>query len=48
MTHSKRDHDLQLAVIDELSWDTRVEGTEIGVIVQDGVVTLTGTVERSE
>jgi osmotically-inducible protein OsmY len=40
----KRDAELQHHVIEELSWDTRVEPADIGVEVHDGVVTLTGTV----
>lgn len=42
--HSKRDLDLQLAVVNELAWETHVRGTDIGVAVTGGVVTLTGTV----
>ena len=42
---SKRDLDLQLAVVQELAWETRVRGTDIGVAVGGGVVTLTGTVD---
>jgi osmotically-inducible protein OsmY len=34
----------QLEVIRELKWDGRVEETDIGVEVDNGVVTLTGTV----
>jgi osmotically-inducible protein OsmY len=32
-------------VLAELSWDTRVDETDVGVEVDDGVVTLTGHVE---
>ena len=35
---------IQQEVLRELRWDTRVEETEIGVTVDDGVVTLTGDV----
>ncbi len=38
------DADIQQAVIDELDWDPEVEVTDVGVEVDDGVVTLTGTV----
>jgi osmotically-inducible protein OsmY len=43
MTH-KTDEQLKHAVTAELRWDNRVEETEIGVAVDNGVVTLTGTV----
>lgn len=35
---------IQRTVLDELKWDPRVEETEVGVEVDGGVVTLTGTV----
>jgi osmotically-inducible protein OsmY len=38
----KSDAELQRAVSDELAWDCRVDGCEIGVHVRAGVVTLTG------
>ena len=38
------DSEIQQAVLRELKWDTRVEETEVGVEVDSGVVTLTGTV----
>jgi osmotically-inducible protein OsmY len=40
----KTDHMLQQDVIDELLWEPSVDATHIGVAVEDGVVTLTGTV----
>jgi osmotically-inducible protein OsmY len=40
----KSDSQIQQEVIRELSWDPRVEETEVGVEVDHGVVTLTGTV----
>lgn len=43
MTH-KTDEQIKHAVTAELRWDNRVEETEIGVAVANGVVTLTGTV----
>jgi osmotically-inducible protein OsmY len=36
---------IQQAVIEELTWDTRVDATDVGVEVDQGVVTLTGTVD---
>lgn len=39
----RTDSDLQQAVLRELSWDSRVRETEIGVQVERGVVALTGT-----
>jgi len=32
-------------VLDELKWDARLQPNEIGVIVKDGIVTLTGWVD---
>jgi osmotically-inducible protein OsmY len=43
-TIQKTDHAIHRQVIEELNWDTRVDETEIGVEVHDGIVTLTGTV----
>jgi osmotically-inducible protein OsmY len=43
MTH-KTDEQLKHLVTAELRWDQRVDETEIGVAVVNGVVTLTGTV----
>ncbi len=40
----RTDADIQQAVLRELRWDSRVEETEVGVEVDDGIVTLTGTV----
>jgi osmotically-inducible protein OsmY len=40
----KSDSEIQAAVLRELKWDTRVEETDVGVEVDKGVVTLTGTV----
>jgi len=40
----KRDWEIQQGVIRELRWDARVDETDLGVQVDDGVVTLTGTV----
>ena len=38
----KTDAQLKADVIDELAWDPAINATGIGVMVQDGVVTLTG------
>jgi osmotically-inducible protein OsmY len=43
---AKSDAHIQLDVIKELSWDTHVEQTDVGVEVDDGIVTLTGTVDN--
>ena len=40
----KTDSQLQQDVLRELKWDTRVEDTEVGVQVEQGVVTLSGSV----
>lgn len=40
------DSELQLKVMHELEWDSRVDHTTIGVAVQHGIVTLTGTVDN--
>jgi osmotically-inducible protein OsmY len=43
-TIRKSDSQIQQDVLRELKWDPRVEETEVGVEVDNGVVTLTGTV----
>jgi osmotically-inducible protein OsmY len=45
MLVDKRDAALKTSVLRELRWDARVNETEIGVAVADGVVTLTGRVD---
>jgi osmotically-inducible protein OsmY len=40
----RSEREIQAAVLDELAWDSRVTATDIGVSVQQGIVTLTGTV----
>ena len=40
------DEDIQQQVVDELNWDVEVEASEIGVAVREGLVTLTGRVDR--
>jgi osmotically-inducible protein OsmY len=44
MLTRKDDSQIQQDVLRELKWDTRVKETEVGVSVDKGVVTLTGTV----
>ena len=39
------DEELQAKVLDELRWNPEVKPTDVGIEVDDGVVTLTGTVE---
>lgn len=39
-----KDEQIQSDVLNELKWDPKVEASDIGVTVQDGAVTLTGTV----
>jgi osmotically-inducible protein OsmY len=45
MVGIKTDREIQQDVLRELRWDMRVQETEIGVEVDQGVVTLTGTVD---
>jgi osmotically-inducible protein OsmY len=42
---SRSDVEIQKDVLAELRWDARLQPNEIGVIVKDGVVTLTGWVD---
>jgi osmotically-inducible protein OsmY len=42
---ARTDAEIQKEVLEELKWDPRVQPNEIGVIVKNGVVTLTGTVD---
>lgn len=44
-TANKTDEQIQRDVLAELKWDARLQPNEIGVIVKDGVVTLTGWVD---
>jgi osmotically-inducible protein OsmY len=41
----RTDEDIQRDVLEELKWDSRVQVNEIGVVVKDGIVTLTGWVD---
>ena len=45
-TRTHTDQEIQADVMAELRWDPSVPATEIGVVVRDGVVTLTGTVDK--
>jgi osmotically-inducible protein OsmY len=44
-TTTRRDDEIQQEVLAELAWDARVQPHEIGVTVQNGIVTLTGWVD---
>jgi osmotically-inducible protein OsmY len=44
-TDTRTDAQVQSDVLAELRWEPRVQPNEIGVMVKDGVVTLTGTVD---
>jgi osmotically-inducible protein OsmY len=46
MKAQRKDSDIKKDILDELKWSSQVYETEIGVIVNDGAVTLTGTVPR--
>ena len=41
----RTDEQIQADVLEELKWDTHVRPNEIGVVVKDGIVTLTGWVD---
>lgn len=43
-TSQKTDAQLQQDVLSELRWDSRIDETDVGVSVHDGIVMLTGTV----
>jgi osmotically-inducible protein OsmY len=45
-TIKKSDLEIQQDVMRELRWDTRIGPTKVGVEVDKGIVTLTGTVEN--
>lgn len=44
-TTVRSDEEIQRDVLDELSWEAELQPNEIGVVVGDGVVTLTGWVD---
>jgi osmotically-inducible protein OsmY len=41
----KSDSQIKTDVLNELKWDTRVDETDIGIQVKNGIVTLVGTVD---
>ena len=43
-TTPRTDADIQSDLLAELKWEPRVQPNEIGVVVRNGVVTLTGLV----
>ena len=45
VTAVKSDREIQEDVLQELRWDSRIRQEEVGVEVDDGIVTLTGTVD---
>jgi osmotically-inducible protein OsmY len=45
MTATRTDEEIQRDVLAELKWDAQLQPNEIGVMVKDGVVTLTGWVD---
>ena len=44
-TTVRSDEDIQRDVLEELAWEAEVQPNEIGVAVNDGIVTLTGLVD---
>jgi osmotically-inducible protein OsmY len=46
MPTQKNDADIRDAVLRELAWDSKTADTQVGVQVEDGVVTLGGTVHN--
>ncbi|MHB1146438.1 MAG: BON domain-containing protein [Lutibacter sp.] len=42
----KTDAEIKNDVLDELAWQPNIDETKIGVIVEDGVVTLNGVVDN--
>lgn len=44
MAEPRKDVDIKRDVIESLYWDTRVDAAHVGVLVDDGVVTLIGSV----
>jgi osmotically-inducible protein OsmY len=45
IVNPQTDEDIRANVQEELKWDMRVRSTEIGVVIRDGIVTLTGWVD---
>lgn len=46
LTASKTDAEIKQDVLRELQWDPRIDETEVGVQVKNGIVALTGTVSN--
>jgi len=44
-TTVRSDEDIQRDVLEELAWEAEIQANEIGVAVNDGIVTLTGWVD---
>ncbi|HEV7912200.1 MAG TPA: BON domain-containing protein [Albitalea sp.] len=44
-TENRTDSQIQAEVLAELKWEPRVQSSEVGVAVKDGIVTLTGWVD---
>lgn len=44
MTEPRKDVDIKRDVIESLYWDTRVDAADVGVLVDEGIVTLVGSV----
>jgi osmotically-inducible protein OsmY len=45
MQVTKSDSQVQMNVLNELRWDSRIRATEVGVEVEEGIVTLSGNVD---
>lgn len=45
LTQNQTDHQLKLAINDELTWSPNVKADHVGVSITDGAVTLSGEVE---
>jgi len=45
MSTTKTDAELKRDVLQELKWDPRVDETDVGVQVKEGVITLVGTID---
>jgi osmotically-inducible protein OsmY len=43
-TETRTDAQIQSDVLAEVKWDQRVQPNEVGVVVNDGVVTLDGSI----
>lgn len=45
-TVTQTDQDIQRDILDELNWEPRLRPNEVGVLVEEGVATLTGWVDN--